>query len=42
MDFKPSKADLDICMKLSMDGTHYEYMVVYVILAICMQDPQAF
>ena len=43
MDFKPSKADPDIWMKLSKDGTHYEYFAVYVVdLAICMQDPQAF
>ena len=43
MDFKPSKADPDIWMKLSKDGTDYEYIPVYVDdLAICMQDPQAF
>ena len=43
MDFKPSRAGPDIWMKLSKDGTHYEYIAVYVDdLAICMQDPQAF
>ena len=43
MDFKPSKADTDIWMKLSKDSTHYECIAVYVDdLAICMQDPQAF
>ena len=43
MDFKPSKVDPDIWMKLSKDGTHYEYIANYVgDLAICMQDPQAF
>ena len=30
-------------MKLSKDGTHYEYIAVYVDdLAICMHDPQVF
>ena len=43
MDFKPSKADPDIWMKLSKDGTHYEYIAVYEDdLAICMQDTQVF
>ena len=43
MDFKPSRAEPDIWMKLSKDGTHYEYIAIYVDdLAICMQDPQAF
>ena len=43
MDFKPSKADLDIWIKFSKDGTHYEHITVYVDdLAICMQCPQAF
>ena len=33
----------DIWMKLSKDGTHYEYIAVYVDdLSLCMQDPQAF
>ena len=43
IDFKPSKADPDIRMKLPKDGTHCEYIAVHVDdLAICMQDPQAF
>ena len=43
MDFKTSRADLDIWVKLSKDGTHYEYIAVYVDdTAICMKDPQAF
>ena len=43
MDFKPSKADPDKWMKLSKDGTHYEYIAVYVNdFPICMQDPQPF
>ena len=43
MDFKTSKGDPDICMRFSKDGTHYEYIAVYVDdLAICMKDPQAF
>ena len=29
-DFNPSKADPDIWMKLSNNGTHYEYVAVYV------------
>ena len=30
-------------MRSSKDGTHYEYIAVYVDdLAICMKDPQAF
>ena len=42
MDFKPTKVDPDIWMKLSKDGTHYEYIAAYVNdLAICMHDPQA-
>ena len=42
MDFKLSKADPDIWMRSSKDGTHYEYIAVYVDdLAVCMQDPQA-
>ena len=41
--FQPSKADPDIWMKLSKDGTHYEYISVYLEdLAICMQDHQDF
>ena len=43
MGFKPSKADPDIWMKPSKDGSHYEYIAVYVDdLAICMKDPKAF
>ena len=43
MSFKPSKADPDIWMKPSKDGSHYEYIAVYVDdLAICMKDPKAF
>ena len=42
MDFKPSKADPDIWMKSSIDGSHYEYITVYVDdLAICMKDPKS-
>ena len=43
VDFKPLKADPDIWMRSSKDGSHYEYIAVYVDdLAICMKDPQAF
>ena len=43
IDFKPSKADPDIWMRSSKDGTHYESIPVYVDgIAICMKDPQAF
>ena len=43
MDFKSSKADPDIWVKLLKDGTQYEYIAVYVDdLAICMQGPQSF
>ena len=43
MGFKPSKADPDIWMKSSKDGSHYEYIAVYVgDLAICMKDPKSF
>ena len=43
VSFKPSKADPDIWMRSSKDGTHYEYIVVYVdALAICKKDPWAF
>ena len=43
MGFKPSKADPDIWMKSSKDGSHYEYIAVYVDdLAICMKDPTSF
>ena len=37
------QAFLDIWMRSSKDGTHYEYIAVYVDdSAICMKDPQAF
>ena len=43
MNFKPSRADPDIWMRTSKDGTHYEYIAVYVDdLAICVKDPQVF
>ena len=43
MDFKPSKADPDIWIRSSKDGTHYEYIAVYLDdLAICMKTPQVF
>ena len=43
MGFKPSRADPDIWMKPSKDGSHYEYIAVYVDdLAICMKDPKSF
>ena len=43
MGFKPSKADPDIWMKSSKDGSHYVYIAVYVDdLAICMKDPTSF
>ena len=43
MGFKPSRADPDIWMKSSKDGSHYEYIAVYVDdLAICMKDPKSF
>ena len=43
MGFKPSKADPDIWMKSSKDGSHYEYIALYVDdLAICMKDPKSF
>ena len=35
--------DPGIWMRSTKDGTHYEYIAVYVDdLAICMKDPQAF
>ena len=43
MGFKPSRADPDIWMKFSKDGSHYEYIAVYVDdLATCMKDPKSF
>ena len=42
MGFKPSRADSDIWMKSSKDGSHYEYIAEYVDdLAICMKDPKS-
>ena len=42
MGFKPSKADPDIRMKSSKDGSHFEYIAVYFDdLAICMKDPKS-
>ena len=43
MGFKPSRADPDIWMKSSKDGSHYEYIAVYVDdLTICMKDSKSF
>ena len=43
MGFKPSRADQDTWMKYSKDGSHYEFIAVYVDdLAICMKDPKSF
>ena len=43
MGIKPSRADSDIWMNSSKDGSHYEYIAVYVDdLAICMKDPKSF
>ena len=43
MGFKPSRADPDIWMKSSKDGSHYEYIAVYVDdLDICMKDLNSF
>ena len=43
MGLKPSRADPDTQMKHSKDGSHYEYIAVYVDdLAICMKDPKSF
>ena len=43
MGFKPSKADPDIWIKSSKDGSHSEYSALYVDdLDICMKDPKAF
>ena len=39
MGFKPSRADPDTWMKYSKDGSHYEYIAVYIDdLAIYMED----
>ena len=43
MDFKPSRADLDLWIRASKDGTHYEYIAVYVDdLAIYIKIPKPF
>ena len=43
MGYKPSRADPDIWMKYSKDGSHYEYVAVYIDdLAIYMEDPKSF
>ena len=43
MGFKPSRADPDTWMKYPMDGSHYEYIAVYIDdLAIYMEDPKSF
>ena len=42
MGFKPSRADPDTWMKYSKDGSHYEYIAVYIDdLAIYMEDPKS-
>ena len=43
MGFKPSRADPDTWMKYSKDGSHYEYIAVYIDdLAIYMEDLKSF
>ena len=43
MGFKPSRADPYTWMKYSKDGSHYEYIAVYIDdLAIYMEDPKSF
>ena len=43
MSFKPSRADPDTWMKYPKDGSHYEYIAVYVDdLVICMKYPKSF
>ena len=43
MGFKPPRADPDIWMKLSKDGSHYEYIAAYVDdMAICMKTQNPF
>ena len=43
MGFKPSRADPDTWIKYSKDGSHYEYIIVYIDdLAIYMEDPKSF
>ena len=41
MNFKPSRTDPNTWMKYSKDGSHYEYIAVYIDdLAIYMEDPK--
>ena len=43
MGFKPPRADPDTWIKYPKDGSHYEYIVVYIDdLAIYMEDPKSF
>ena len=43
MGFKPSRADPDTWIKYPKDGSHYEYIVVYIDdLAIYMEFPKSF
>ena len=43
MGFKSSRADPDTWMKYSKDGSHYEYIAVYIDdLATYMEDPKSF
>ena len=43
LGFKPSPTDSDTWMKYSKDGSHHEYIAVYVDdLAIYMEDPKPF
>ena len=43
MNFKPSRTDPDTWMKYSKDGSHYEYIAVYIDdLAIYMEGPKSF
>jgi hypothetical protein len=43
LGFTPCKAEPDIWIRSSADGTHYEYVAVYVDdLMIAMRDPQPF
>ena len=43
MNFKPSRTDPNTWMKYSKDGSHYEYIAVFIDdLAIYMEDPKSF
>ena len=43
LGFEPCKAEPDIWLRASEDGSHYEYVAVYVDdLMIAMKNPQAF